>query len=116
MSELVTIASFYTPAEAETLRALLGEAGIQAFVAEAEQAGLNFLLTPATGGAKLQTAAVDAERARELIAAHGGYHYSETDDGAESDGSTKCLACGETIDEDEDTCPKCGWSYDREED
>jgi rubrerythrin len=116
MNDLVTIATFYKATEAEAVCALLNEAGIPAFVADAELANTNFLLTTAVGGVKVQTAAVDAERARALVDAQGGFRRGEPDEEEEEDGSTKCLACGTTIAEDDDTCPKCGWSYDREED
>jgi len=110
MPELVTIASFYTTAEAETLRALLEESGIPAVVSNAEVAGINFLMTPALGGVKVQTAAQDAAQAQELIAAHGGFRHGMIDD---NDGTVKCLACGTTIEDDDDTCSKCGWSYEQ---
>jgi hypothetical protein len=113
MSDLVTIASFYTTAEAETLRAVLAEEGITAFVTDAEVASLNFLWTPAIGGVKLRTSTDDAERARAMIAAHGGYRYGKIDYDS-SDGSMPCLACGTTIAALADACPQCGWSYELE--
>jgi predicted RNA-binding Zn-ribbon protein involved in translation (DUF1610 family) len=33
---------------------------------------------------------------------------SPKDDAADA---TECVACGETIPEGKDTCPKCGWTY-----
>jgi hypothetical protein len=30
---------------------------------------------------------------------------------ADPDEGVRCLACGKTIPDDEDTCPACGWSY-----
>jgi len=113
MADLVTIATFYKATEAEAVRALLEAAGIPAFVADAEVANTNFLLTSAVGGVKVQTAAVDAQRARALVEAQGSFHRDEPDeDEEEEEDVTKCLACGTTIGEDEDTCPKCGWSYE----
>jgi hypothetical protein len=111
MSELVTIASFYTAAEAETLRALLDEAGIPAVVSNAEVAGINFLWTPAIGGVKVQTGSHDAARAKELLTAHGGFRHGMID---ADDGTVKCLACGATMADDDAACSKCGWSYEQD--
>jgi hypothetical protein len=110
MSDLVTIASFYTAAEAETLRVVLADEGIPAFVSDAEVSSINFLMTPAVGGVKLRTSTDDAARAKALIAAHGGYRYGKIDYES-ADGSMHCLDCGATITDDETTCKKCGWSY-----
>jgi hypothetical protein len=114
MSDLVTIASFYTTAEAETLRAVLAGEGITTFVTDAEVSNINFLMTPAIGGVKLRTSTDDARRARELIAAHGGYRYGKLDYDS-ADGSMQCLDCGAKIDQNETTCKNCGWSYEQKE-
>jgi hypothetical protein len=115
MAKLVTIARFYKATEAEAVRALLEENGIQVFIADAEVASTDFLLTSAVGGVKLQTADIDAEQAKQLIATHGGFQRDAPEDEEALDGSTACLACGAKMESDEDACPQCGWSYESED-
>jgi hypothetical protein len=110
MSDLVTIASFYTAAEAETLRVVLADEGIPAFVTDAEVSTINFLLTPAIGGVKVRTSTDDAGRAKALLAEHGGYRYGKIDYES-ADGLVHCLDCGAPINGNETACKQCGWSY-----
>ena len=53
MENLVTIATFDSPAEAEVARLALEEHGIRAFLADDNLVGMNWLLSNAVGGAKL---------------------------------------------------------------
>jgi hypothetical protein len=112
MNDLITIATYTMPAEAEAVQALLEENGIQAFVANAEVVRTNLFLSNAVGNVKLQTSRLDAEPARRLIEEHRNALRNAPPDDEEEDGSTACLACGARIGDDEDVCPKCGWSYE----
>lgn len=66
-TELVTIGEYLLESEAELLRTVLADEGIQSYV-ENEAAGqILWLWRYATGAAKLQVAEVDAERARSIL-------------------------------------------------
>jgi putative intracellular protease/amidase len=59
--ELVTIATFDSPIEAQIARAALEEAGVTAFIADERMAGMPWMLSNAIGGAKLQVSGGDAQ-------------------------------------------------------
>lgn len=67
MSELVTVEAYSTPTEAEVDRTFLEREGVRAYVADAEILAMDWLLGAAVGGVKLQVAAADVQRARELL-------------------------------------------------
>jgi hypothetical protein len=61
----------------------------------------NVRVAYAVGGIKVQVAAGDEERARAVLAEMG----------IGRDGSERCLSCGEPMQEEEQKCSKCGWTY-----
>jgi len=63
----VTVATFPTAAEAELARNLLSEEGLNAFLADAETVGMLWHVGGALGGVKLQVAAGDEPRARNVL-------------------------------------------------
>jgi len=65
---MVTVASFGTPIDAHVARGRLEDNGIDAYVADENMVGVAWHLGLAVGGVKLQVAAEDAERAREILA------------------------------------------------
>src|SRR5690606_14037290 len=67
LSQLVTVATFVTPLEAELVRARLDEAGVEAFVADAELVTADWTMSNAIGGVKVRVAVEDAERARAVL-------------------------------------------------
>jgi hypothetical protein len=69
MDDLVTIASFPDTAEAELAKERLQLEGVDAFVIGGQTAGVMPYLTGPTGGVRLQVAALDAEKAREILGA-----------------------------------------------
>ncbi|MBC8354731.1 MAG: DUF2007 domain-containing protein [Planctomycetes bacterium] len=67
MDKLVTIATFDFPAEAQTIKLLLEEQGIEVFLADDSLVGMNWFLANAVGGAKLRVLESYAERARQFV-------------------------------------------------
>ncbi len=65
--DLVTIASFSFIHEAELARSSLESEGIPAFVADANIVGINWLLSNAVGGVKLQVRRCDLDLAKEIL-------------------------------------------------
>ena len=67
MEKLVTVATFDFRAEAEVAKLFLEEQGIQAFLADDNLVGMDWFLSNAVGGVKLQVAASDVDRARDIL-------------------------------------------------
>jgi membrane protease YdiL (CAAX protease family) len=67
LDKLVTIATYNTPSQAEVARLILEEEGIKTFLADDNLVGMNWFLSNAVGGAKLQVAASEAERAKDIL-------------------------------------------------
>jgi len=89
--EVVTAASFSTPYEAHLAKDRLEANGIMAVIADEYTAGMNWLLSNAIGGVKVQVDKTDLENALKVLALNGAREEGvpEIDDG-----------WGE--------CPKCG--------
>lgn len=68
-AELVTVARFARALEAETAKNLLESEGVTAFIADENASAL---FSGMLGQAKLQVAAADVARAKELLNAHPG--------------------------------------------
>lgn len=68
-TELTTVARFASALEAETAKNFLLAEGVQAFVADENATSL---FSGMLGQAKLQVAAADADRAKELLNQHPG--------------------------------------------
>jgi len=71
MTDLVSIASFRTRAEAELAKNSLAAAGIRAMVTADDAGDAHPELRFTTGGARVLVAPQDAARARELLSAEG---------------------------------------------
>ncbi len=67
--EIVTIASFYHPPEAQLLSAKLKSAGIPSFVADENL--VNWVYSYAIGGVRLQVFKSDVSRARKVLGLKG---------------------------------------------
>ena len=100
----VTLMTFSKEEEAELMQMQLEREGIKSFLNNANVATLN--LGSALGEIKLQVAEADAERALAIV--NSAPNATETSSPRKDN---QCLACGATIPDDADTCPKCGWSY-----
>ncbi len=68
-AELVTVARFASALEAETAKNFLADEGVSAFIADENASAL---FSGMLGQAKLQVAAADVARAKELLSAHPG--------------------------------------------
>lgn len=97
---LTTLTTFETSTEAELYCAELTAAGIRACVADGMVADSLWQISPATGGAKLQVATEDFERALELL--------DSLRNGAGSDRPWRCGPCNEVIDPQFALCWSCG--------
>lgn len=75
--ELVTVATFGEPLDAHLCCNWLGAEGIEAAIIDEHIAGLNWLYTAATGGAKVQVRRGQAERARALLRERQGQRQGE---------------------------------------
>ena len=69
-TQLVTVATFSTPAEAQLAKNYLESEGMQAFVADEESVAMAWYLGNAYGGVKLQVFEDDARHACEVLEHH----------------------------------------------
>ncbi len=116
MEDFVTIATYLSLAEAEPPRLALEEAGIHALATDENMGSL--LGTNMVFGIKLQVAAADAQRAREVLAeleSQSGAQGGDADDAEDSDDGVtmKCPQCGADLWFPSDrrgeveVCPEC---------
>ena len=99
MDDFVTVGTYLSNAEVEPLRLALEAAGISAM---ATDENIGEMLTPLLfGGIKLQVAAKDADRAKEVLAEFAADSPPLTEEGDDSDDD-------DTDDGVSITCPKCG--------
>jgi len=118
MDDFITVGTYLTLAEAEPPRLALEAAGISAM---ATDESIGEMLTPLLfGGIKLQVAAKDAERAKNVLAEFAVDSPSASAAGVDSDGgvSLKCPQCGADIwfpserKGHVEICPECGSHVD----
>ncbi|MBI1831411.1 MAG: hypothetical protein HYR84_08175 [Planctomycetes bacterium] len=114
--ELVTIAKFEFANEAELAKLHLEEAGIKAYLADAETVNWEWFLGNAIGYIKVQVASSQAEAAAQVLADHAPTTTEADTDTAdeEKDEPTKCLSCGQELPDAATQCPSCGWTYEGE--
>jgi hypothetical protein len=67
MTRLTTVATFDLAAKAEVARNVLEDAGIQAVIADSEIVAMDWLISNAVGGIKVQVREEDAERAAAVL-------------------------------------------------
>lgn len=101
-----TVGKFTTINDAEFARMLLEGEGIRASIGDAATGSM--LVANVVGWFKLDVAAEDAERARQVFK-EARRAASEMQD--ESGGSVACLACGKEMALGVASCPDCGWTY-----
>lgn len=68
--ELATVRSYRDPVSAHVARAMLDEAGIPSFVWDEHLINVQWLYSTALGGAKLEVACRDLERAAAILDGH----------------------------------------------
>lgn len=116
MEKLVTVATFDTPADAEVGKLLLEEKGIRAFLADDNLVGMNWFLSNAVGGVKLQVAASDVDQAGEILASCQTSKMPMQEEVPEESIIFACQECGKSITFPAErrghveTCPEC-FSY-----
>jgi hypothetical protein len=91
---MVTLESFTSPWDAHIVRALLESEGIPATVAHEGHIGLNWALSQALGGVKLQVPEAFAERAQQVLA---DYHAGKFEAALEEEQHLPpdaCTSCG----------------------
>jgi len=91
--DLVTIATFSYPMEAELAKAKLDSEGIFAFVADGYTVTMNWLYSNAMGGVKLQVPEPDVERALDILAYEPhkqAAHEADLIDSANQEPCPKC--------------------------
>lgn len=109
-SALVTIASFTSPHEADLAKMHLEAEGFVVFLANRNAVETMGVAGEVIGPIRLQVHPADAERAERLLLAMAP--PPEPDDETDEQFNTvTCLACGEPMGDDDETCPACGWSY-----
>ena len=107
--ELVTIATFGSPPEAETARLVLDDAGIPVFLAGLETDSVLRIWNIAE--VKLQVRQSDAEAAAAILAEKQAAMPDDSPTETEDSDRTSCLSCGQPIPDEATACPACGWSY-----
>lgn len=105
-SKLVTVGKFTSINEAEFARMLLEGEGIRATIADATTGSM--LVANLVGWFKLEVAADNAERARQVFAEA---RRAASDASDQAGGSIACLACGREMPLGVAECPDCGWTY-----
>ena len=101
--ELITIANFSHPTEADPVVAWLESEGIACFVTNEHTVTMNWLYSNAIGGVGVQVKAADAERANEILQAVSDPHSvgdqptssdSEMDQSSNATSEIRCPQCG----------------------
>ena len=93
MSGVATVASFHDPMEAQIVRAMLESAGIDATLADLNLITVDWPMSVALGGVRVQVPVADLEEAKKLVAA---YHAGELEYGKDAPETLACGACGST--------------------
>jgi membrane protease YdiL (CAAX protease family) len=112
--ELVTIATFDFPTQAEAERLLLEQEGIRTFLADDNLVGMDWFVSNAVGGAKLQVAAQDADRARKLLDEYRTLKADVDENLSGKEVTFACQGCGKSITfpgercGHVEVCPHCG--------
>lgn len=108
--DFVTVATSQFAPQAESIRLLLSQEGIEAFIADANLVNTNWFLGPAVGYIKVQVLRSQADAAMAILKQHP--LSTGTPDSETQDAPAKCLACGSPMAEDAEVCPQCGWSFE----
>lgn len=92
----ITVARYFEPSEAHVVRALLESAGLDATVADDHHVTLNYPLSTALGGVRVQVPADQAGAAAELVEAYtrGELESAIADGAGAEDAPPACPACG----------------------
>ncbi len=114
VERFVTVATFMLSAEAESQKLLLEQEGIRAFLADDNLVRANWFLSNAVGGAKLQVATSDADRARKILEDYQASKKNSAEETSKESVTFACEECGESITFPHErcghveSCPSCG--------
>ena len=111
--DFVTVATSEFAPQAESIRLLLSQEGIDSFIADANLVNTNWFLGPAVGYIKVQVLRSRSEAALAVLKQHPLATGTPAVESENAPG--KCLACGSPMAEDDEVCPKCGWSFEGED-
>ncbi len=112
MDKLVTIASFERSTEAHMAKTMLEEQGIEVFVGDDNL--VNWYLSSAVGGVKIQVPELQAERATKLLEEIRQNTPEKSQQSNNSKNIVVCEECGKELSVPGDrsghveTCPHCG--------
>jgi hypothetical protein len=110
MSGFVTIRKYTDAREADLAAAVLDDAGIDHYLDNRMMADMDFMPGHLMGTIALQVPEEHREVAAELLAAMDDRREASRQLAAQHPGLS-CLACGTAMEEEQDTCGECGWSY-----
>jgi Putative prokaryotic signal transducing protein len=108
--DFVTVCTSQFASEAESVKLLLEQEGIETFIADANLVNTNWFLGPAVGYIKVQVPRSQEAAALEILREHP----MATGTPGETDAPAKCLACGAPMAEDAERCAACGWTFETE--
>jgi hypothetical protein len=95
MNRLTTVATFDLAAKAEVAKNVLDDAGIPAVITDAEIVAMDWLISNAVGGIKVQVREEDAERAAEVLDERFGAEAGLAAEGLDEDElARQALAAG----------------------
>ena len=101
--ELITVANFSHPIEADPVVAWLESEGIECFVSNEHTVTMNWLYSNAIGGVGVQVKAAEVERANEILQAvlspaavgnESTLSDSDMDQGSDATSEIRCPQCG----------------------
>jgi membrane protease YdiL (CAAX protease family) len=113
LEDLVTIATFDFTAQANVVKLILEKRGIKVFLADDNLVGMDWFVSNAVGGVKLQVAASDANRAGKIIKKRHASKKKLLDKLPKEDVTFTCEDCGSKITFPAErrggveTCPNC---------
>lgn len=114
MNSLITVAVYQFVSEAELMQTLLEEQGIPAYLADDNLIAMDWLMSAAVGGVKLQVAAEDVDRAQQWIEANQSRRRAGADpEHPQATLSFHCENCRQLIEFPAyrrggvETCPLC---------
>ncbi len=107
-SELTTIATFATAAEASPVRVTLEAYGVRAYVQGGMTTDTLWQVATTPGGVELQVATADVDAAMECLG------WSESAESSKPVDAWTCGSCGEGVDAGFEVCWNCGAIFGEE--
>ncbi len=107
--KLTTLCTYPSSIQAETVKWALEQEGITTFVADSNTITADWLLGPAVGWVKVQVAEADAVAALAVLEKHPNLLKTYFEPKLEV--ASVCLSCEAAMEEADETCAACGWSF-----